>query len=96
MCSLWVTRAERVEALRERVGGGRRDTEHGLRKKSIVSCQRQVMRFGVGICFLIVTGAMVRVIIHEAPGRVSKQKREPGESEELFAGTRERGQISNV
>lgn len=54
------------------------------------------MRFGVGICFLIVTGAMVRVIIHEAPGRVSKQKREPGESEELFAGTRERGQISNV
>lgn len=54
------------------------------------------MRFGVGICFLIVTGAMVRVIIHEAPGRVSKQKREPGESGELFAGTWERGQISNV
>lgn len=36
---------------------------------------------------------MVRVIIGEA---ASKQKGKPGEREELFAGTRERGQISNV
>lgn len=50
----------------------------------------------VGIRFLIVTEAMVRVIIHKAARRVSKQKGKPGECEELFARTWERGQISNV
>lgn len=33
----------------------------------------------VGICFLIVTGAMVRVIIHESARRASKQKGKSGE-----------------
>lgn len=50
----------------------------------------------VGIRFLIVTGAMVRVIIHKAARCVCKQKGKLGKCEELFAGTQERGQISNV
>lgn len=32
----------------------------------------------VGICFLIVTGAVVRIIIHEAARRVRKQKGKRG------------------
>lgn len=40
----------------------------------------------VGICFLIVTGAVVRIIIHEAARRVSKQKGKPSERKALFCG----------
>lgn len=40
----------------------------------------------VGIRFLIVTGAMVRVIIHESARRVRKQKGKPGEREEAVCG----------
>ena len=45
------------------------------------------MRFELGFVSLIVTGAMVRVIIHAPARRVSKQKGKPGEREELFVGT---------
>lgn len=98
---VWVGRVQyvgdesaRVKKQRERVGAGR-GTKRGLWKKSIES-PASGYEIWVGIRFLIVTGAMVRVIIHKAARRVSKQKGKLGERKELCARTRERSQISNV
>lgn len=65
----------------------RRGVQGGLWKKSIVSCHHQVMRFWARMCFLIVTGVMVHVIIHGTSRWFSKQKKTWGWHDEPLAGT---------